>query len=227
MSIDNSYDKKPSRNSFEEGSGFLSSLIGEMFVHDTFAPELYDVLPGRGQELSFLDLEQPRGTKIVDMNEYGHVTANRGERQRIATFGLGGCTAVGVVATFADGSRRAHVQHYDPFAKRFDEQTPGLEEVVLGVEAESGCYHEATQVAAVIMVSGHGITMEPDNPKQVEHLKETIASSFGEDASITVAPYSLAVRSGESPYVRALVIDIPEDRSPEIFPGLMRVQMDE
>ncbi|HEY5139083.1 MAG TPA: hypothetical protein VIJ25_07165, partial [Methylococcales bacterium] len=45
------------------------------------------------------------------------VVAALGEAKRIATFGLGGCTAVAVASEFPDGSRRAYLQHYSPVEK--------------------------------------------------------------------------------------------------------------
>lgn len=175
---------------------------------------------------TFQELE-PFGTKIIDMNEAGHVVAAADEKQRISTYGLGGCTAIGVVATFPDGSRRAHVQHYDTFRKRMDSRQLSLEEMILAQEAEQGRYSTANKVDAVIMIPGGGSRMEPDDPAHAGWLTETLKKEFGEATTVVVAPYSTTKASGENYYVKALVIDVPAQGSPTIFPGTSRIQTEQ
>lgn len=172
---------------------------------------------------TFLELEKPHGTTIIDMNQSGNVVAAPDEKQRIGIFGLCGCTAVGVVATFPDGSRRAHIQHYDPFGKRMTGTIGSLEEAILGNEAAQGNYSTATKVSAAIMVPGRGIHMTPRDPEHANWLAETLRKDFGQETTVSVAPYSMNLSDSQSPYTTALVIDIPAEGSPEIFPEITRI----
>lgn len=174
-------------------------------------------------KLSFPELEQGRNTTLVGMNAAGQVVAARGEKQRIATYGLGGCTAIGVVASFPDGRRRAHVQHYDPFGARLDVTKNSLEESILAQEARVGEYAQANQVDVAIMVPGLAY-IEADDPAHVAWLTETIKREFGDSTMVHVTPYSPDEESGESHYAHALVIDIPAAGSPDIFPGMTRIK---
>lgn len=54
---------------------------------------------------SFYEIEKSAGTELIGMNEYGSITVASGEKKKIATHGLGGCTAVAVVSEFADGTK--------------------------------------------------------------------------------------------------------------------------
>jgi hypothetical protein len=185
---------------------------------------IFEEVGGSRAQPTFLELERSRGTKIIEMNQAGYVVAVPGEKQRIGTFGLGGCTAVGVVATFPDGHRRAHVQHYDPFAKRMDANVKtSLEEVVLAKEAVEGEYSEALRVDAVIMATSTD-HVNPDDTSHATWLTDTLRHDFGEGTNITVVGYSPNLQSGESAYTKTLVIDIPAEGAPEIFPGLQRIQ---
>lgn len=67
---------------------------------------------------SFYEIEKSAGTELVGMDEYGSITVVSGEKKKIATYGLGGCTAVAVVSEFADGTKRGYVQHYSPLEDR-------------------------------------------------------------------------------------------------------------
>ena len=63
---------------------------------------------------SFYEIEKSAGTKLIEMDSQGDITAVPGEEKKIATFGLSGCTAVAVVSEFADGTKRGYIQHYSP-----------------------------------------------------------------------------------------------------------------
>ena len=63
---------------------------------------------------SFYEIEKSAGTELIGMDEYGSITVASGEKKKIATYGLGGCTAVAVVSEFADGTKRGYIQHYSP-----------------------------------------------------------------------------------------------------------------
>ena len=63
---------------------------------------------------SFYEIEKSAGTELVGMDEYGSITVVSGEKKKIATYGLGGCTAVAVISEFADGTKRGYIQHYSP-----------------------------------------------------------------------------------------------------------------
>lgn len=176
---------------------------------------------------TFAELEQPRGTKMVGMNDNDHIVVKPGETARIATSGLAGCTAVGVVATFPDGHRRAHVQHYDPFGSRMvnggGTGQPGLDEMILAREAERGNYSGASRVDAAIMIPSQD-HIHPTEPEHADALEAAIKDNFGREAHVTVQPYSPMISHGEGPYARAFVIDIPAAGTPELFPGLYRIQ---
>lgn len=175
---------------------------------------------------TFLEIERPRGTTIVDMNQEGQLVVPTGEAGRIATFGLGGCTAVAVLGTFADGSRRAHVQHYDPFAKRHNPEVPGsLEEAILQHEALVGDYAQATRVDAVIMLPGFAY-IKPHDPAHAAWLAETIHAQFGDKASVHIVPYSPSIETGEDPYVRTLLVDVPREGAASVFAGMSRTVID-
>jgi len=214
-----SFEKKPELRMKTDGPlGAGRLATGSQFVY------MESISDHDRHQPTFLELEKPRGTEIVDMNQSGHVVAAPGTEQRIGTFGLGGCTAVGVVATFSDGQRRAYVQHYDPFAKRMDANVPGsLEEALLSNEAHEGNYAAADKVNAVIMTPGLTYT-DPKDPEHVGWLTETIRRDFGEDTQVDVMPYSKNQMSGQSLYTTALIIDVPATSSPEIFPGMSRIQ---
>mgnify|MGYP000550530913 CR=1 FL=1 len=71
---------------------------------------------------SFYEIEKSAGTELVGMDEYGSITVVSGEKKKIATYGLLGCTAVAVVSEFPDGMKRGYIQHYSPLG----EQLSGL-----------------------------------------------------------------------------------------------------
>jgi hypothetical protein len=163
---------------------------------------------------------QPDDTDIIEMNESGYVMAPTGEKRRMATFDLTGCTAVAVTATFPDGMRRAHMQHCDPFQMR-SLWNSSPEESILIREAENGQYAAADQVNAVIMLPGRSLTEKaPYNSAQAAWLTETIKKSFGESTDVTVVPYPAQAAGWENPYKNTLMIDVPEQGMPEIIPGL-------
>ena len=63
---------------------------------------------------SFYEIEKSAGTELVGVDEHGGITVVSGEKKKIATCGLEGCTAVAVVSEFADGTKRGYIQHYSP-----------------------------------------------------------------------------------------------------------------
>lgn len=223
---------------------FSAALIGSILKKREYAhkpaafdrvqssPPLYDFAmfnanPGsqfiymrQRSQTSFLELETRRGTTLIDMNTEGQVVALPGEKARIATFGLGGCTAIGIVGIFEDGSRRAHVQHYDPFYKRNSLSGSGNlspEEKILGTEAGKGNYLKAVQTTAVIMLPERGYNQLED-PAHAEWLTATILDSFGDTTDIHTVPYSNG-GTGAHPYEGALVIDIPQEGPIKIYPS--------
>lgn len=226
MSAESPYTKKPVDSALFES--FYPNLGATAFDGLQDIVSTHTMEPQQRRTLTPVELEHGRGTKFVDMNDEGQVTVASGEKGRIATFGLGGCTAVGVVATFPDGTRRAHVQHYDPFRKRQEaSDQSSLEEMILGREADEGGYKNATRIDAAIMVPGSGIHPIPTDTAHVEWLSATLRQAFGEKTRVNVAPYSMNEMYGESPYAKALLIDVPASGTPEIFPGMTRIRTDE
>ena len=67
---------------------------------------------------SFYEIEKSAGTKLIEMDSQGDITAVPGEEKKIATFGLSGCTAVAVVSEFPDGTKRGYIQHYSPLGEQ-------------------------------------------------------------------------------------------------------------
>jgi hypothetical protein len=184
-------------------------------------PSVHSLVAENNVYLPALRELETEGTEIIEMNQSGQVTAEPGERRRIATFDLTGCTAIGVVATFPGGERRAHMQHCDPFQKRMYWSDRSPEEGILIREAEQGQYAAAEQVDAVIMVPGRSLTEQtPYDSAHAAWLTETIKKSFGESTNVTVVPYPAQVAGWVNPYKNTLVIDVPEQGMPDIFPGL-------
>lgn len=70
---------------------------------------------------SFYEIESKAGTKLIGMDDYGSVDIHSGDMAKIATFGLGGCTAVAVVSEYLDGNKSAHVQHFSPICQELSE----------------------------------------------------------------------------------------------------------
>jgi hypothetical protein len=226
MSAESPYIKKPVDPALFES--FYPNLGGAVLNGIQAMGSTYIIEPQQQRTLTPVEREVGRDTKFVDMNDEGQVTVAPGEKGRIATFSLGGCTAVGVVATFPDGTRRAHVQHYDPFRKRREaSDQSSLEEMILGREAEEGGYEDAIRIDAAIMVPGGGIHPVTTDTAHVEWLSTALRQNFGEETRVNVAPYSMIKVSGESLYAKALLIDIPAEGTPEIFPGMTRIRTDE
>ena len=67
---------------------------------------------------SFYEIEKSAGTKLIEMDSQGDITAVPGEEKKIATFGLSDCTAVAVVSEFPDGTKRGYIQHYSPLGEQ-------------------------------------------------------------------------------------------------------------
>ena len=124
---------EPSADSFS-GCGINSILTlsevpgGEHLIRTTSLDrrmgELAVIKPERvttERNPSFYEVEKSAGTTLVYMDSYNSVAAQPGEKVKIATFGLCGCTATAVVSEYPDGSKRGYIQHFSPAMKSFGE----------------------------------------------------------------------------------------------------------
>jgi hypothetical protein len=145
----------------------------------------------------FYDVEKQRGTQLVDMDARGEVAVSADEERRIATFGLGGCTAVAVAAEYADGTRKGYVQHYSPLNKLVSADM--LAQAAADIEVPG----EPVSTRAVIMTPGEWsvnpakkYTMEPKDTLLTSLLTATAQAGLGHDAVIQVHPYSEMMEIG-------------------------------
>lgn len=141
------------------------------------------------EQPNFYQLEKHRGTSIVDMDDYGIITAANNKQTRIATHGLSGCTAVAVAVEFADGNRTGYVQHYSPLRKLLGA------DMLRGMLANLGGDIKTAQ--AVIMTPGQW-TMDPEVDYAMNVEDETLTcllttvtrAGLGPEADVHVYPYS-------------------------------------
>ncbi len=139
---------------------------------------------------NFYEIEKGRGTALVDMDARGDITAANGEEKRIATFGLGGCTAVAIAAELPDGTRKGYVQHYSPLNRQ-------LGASMLAEAANDFAMEGATNVRTVIMTPGEWTqdpsakwAMKPKDDLLAGLLTVTAQSRLGMEAGVQVYPYS-------------------------------------
>ena len=137
-------------------------------------------------------VESGRNTNLVFMEANGETVARTGEEKRIATFGLGGCTAVAVAGQLGDGSRKGYVQHYSPSGR-------DLSILALARSANLFATQGAKLVRAVVMTPGEWVkgsdekwTMVPQEEPLVETLTRTIEDAI-DDAQVGVYPYSMSM----------------------------------
>lgn len=172
---------------------------------------------------SFYEIEKSAGTKLIEMDSQGDITAVPGEEKKIATFGLSGCTAVAVVSEFADGTKRGYIQHYSPLG----DQLSGL---VLRREMGGGA---ASPVSCkmVIMTPGEYCKdpdgkwiMTPISQERVDNL--IVESGINNDKDIKVYPYNLDCDLG-SYGQGTLMIKFDYDGETKIYTEMLPVKFDE
>lgn len=159
----------------------------------------------------FTEREAERGTHLVYMNDTsGIITAAEGEEQRIATSGLGGCTAVAMTVELPDGTRDGYIQHYSFYH--------GFESEMMLADAISRI-PKNTQLNArvVIMTPGKGVHASggsrglrpaPAEGALVESLTAITQKSFEGQADVQVYPY-LEIRDSSRDDLGTLVVELP------------------
>ena len=173
---------------------------------------------------SFYEIEKSAGTKLIEMDSQGDITAVPGEEKKIATFGLSGCTAVAVVSEFPDGTKRGYIQHYSPLG----DQLSGL--VLRG---EMGGVEQQSPVSCkmVIMTPGEYCKdpdgkwiMTPISQERVDNL--IVESGINNDKDIKVYPYNLDCDLG-SYGQGTLMIKFDYDGETTIYTEMLPVKFDE
>lgn len=173
---------------------------------------------------SFYEIEKSAGTKLIEMDSQGDITAVPGEEKKIATFGLSGCTAVAVVSEFADGTKRGYIQHYSPLG----DQLSGL---VLRREMGGGGAASPVSCKMVIMTPGEYCKdpdgkwiMTPISQERVDNL--IVESGINNDKDIKVYPYNLDCDLG-SYGQGTLMIKFDYDGETKIYTEMLPVKFDE
>ena len=173
---------------------------------------------------SFYEIEKSAGTELVGMDEYGSITVVSGEKKKIATYGLGGCTAVAVVSEFADGTKRGYIQHYSPLG----DQLSGLV-----LRREMGGVEQQSPVSCkmVIMTPGEYCKdpdgkwiMTPISQERVDNL--IVESGINNDKDIKVYPYNLDCDL-DSYGQGTLMIKFDYDGETTIYTEMLPVKFDE
>ena len=174
---------------------------------------------------SFYEIEKSAGTELVGMDEYGSIAVVSGEKKKIATYGLGGCTAVAVVSEFADGTKRGYIQHYSPLG----DQLSGLV-----LRREMGGVEQQSPVSCkmVIMTPGE-YHKDPDGkwimtPTSQERVDNLIVESGmkNRDRDVKVYPYGLDCDLGG--YGQGtLMIKFNYDGETTIYTEMLPVKFDE
>ena len=173
---------------------------------------------------SFYEIEKSAGTKLIEMDSQGDITAVPGEEKKIATFGLSGCTAVAVVSEFADGTKRGYIQHYSPLG----DQLSGLV-----LRREMGGVEQQSPVSCkmVIMTPGEHCKdpdgkwiMTPISQERVDNL--IVKSGINNDKDIKVYPYDLDCDLG-SYRQGTLMIEFSSDGETKIYTEMLPVKFDE
>jgi hypothetical protein len=173
---------------------------------------------------SFYEIEKSAGTKLIEMDSQGDITAVPGEEKKIATFGLSGCTAVAVVSEFPDGTKRGYIQHYSPLG----DQLSGLV-----LRREMGGVEQQSPVSCkmVIMTPGEHCKdpdgkwiMMPRSQERVDNL--IVESGINNDKDIKVYPYNLDCDL-DSYGQGTLMIKFDYDGETTIYTEMLPVKFDE
>lgn len=180
-----------------------------------------------------LKSETRLGTTFVNENGGDYITVEPGTKGRIGVFGLFSGTAVGVVAEFPDGSRRAHIQHCG-YVRTNRDVAPALPvEQMLVSEATAGNYRDALRIDAAIMTPGSyelgpdgRYTLVASGAVHTERLQQVLQTNFGDRVNITVSPYEYEGED-ESAYQQSLIINLPANAASEIFPGYRRIRCED
>lgn len=173
---------------------------------------------------SFYEIEKSAGTKLIEMDSQGDITAVPGEEKKIATFGLSGCTAVAVVSEFPDGTKRGYIQHYSPLGEQLSSLV--LRREMGGVEQQS-----PVSCKMVIMTPGE-YHKDPDGkwimmPRSQERVDNLIVESgINNDKDIKVYPYDLDCNLG-SYRQGTLMIEFSSDGETKIYTEMLPVKFDE
>lgn len=174
---------------------------------------------------SFYEIEKSAGTKLIEMDSQGDITAVPGEEKKIATFGLSGCTAVAVVSEFPDGTKRGYIQHYSPLG----DQLSGL--VLRG---EMGGVEQQSPVSCkmVIMTPGEHckdpdgkLIMTPISQERVDNL--IVESGINNDKDIKVYPYNTTQSYQDRHRQGSLMIEFSSDGETKIYTEMLPVKFDE
>lgn len=175
---------------------------------------------------SFYEIEKSAGTKLVDMDSQGDVTAVPGEEKKIATFGLSGCTAVAVVSEFADGTKRGYIQHYSPLG----DQLSGL---VLREEMRGVAQQSPVSSRMVVMTPGE-LREGPDGkwimtPVSQERVDNLIVESGMKNRDRDVKVYSYNTTQSDQNRHRqgSLMIEFGSDGETKIYTEMLPVKFDE
>ena len=173
---------------------------------------------------SFYEIEKSAGTKLIEMDSQGDITAVPGEEKKIATFGLSGCTAVAVVSEFPDGTKRGYIQHYSPLGEQLSSLV--LRREMGGVEQQS-----PVSCKMVIMTPGEHCKdpdgkwiMTPRSQERVDNL--IVESGINNDKDIKVYPYDLDCDLG-SYGQGTLMIEFSSDGETKIYTEMLPVKFDE
>ena len=174
---------------------------------------------------SFYEIEKSAGTELVGMDEYGSIAVVSGEKKKIATYGLGGCTAVAVVSEFADGTKRGYIQHYSPLG----DQLSGLV-----LRREMGGVEQQSPVSCkmVIMTPGEYCKdpdgkwiMTPISQERVDNL--IVESGINNDKDIKVYPYNTTQSYQDRHRQGSLMIEFSSDGETKIYTEMLPVKFDE
>jgi hypothetical protein len=174
---------------------------------------------------SFYEIEKSAGTELVGMDEYGSITVVSGEKKKIATYGLGGCTAVAVISEFADGTKRGYIQHYSPLG----DQLSGLV-----LRREMGGVEQQSPVSCkmVIMTPGEYCKdpdgkwiMTPISQERVDNL--IVESGINNDKDIKVYPYNTTQSYQDRHRQGSLMIEFSSDGETKIYTEMLPVKFDE
>jgi len=181
---------------------------------------------GRQRTPSFYDREKSAGTKMVEMNRYDSITAGPGERKKIATCGLRGCTAVAVASEFPDGTKRGYIQHYPPLEKQ-------LSSLVLQIEMEVVEQLAPVRCKMVIMTPGKHAKDSNGRwvmtPELQEYVDELITRSGinNSDENMRVYSYNMSRNLGSAREQGTLMIDFGSDGETTIYTEMLPVRFGE
>lgn len=173
---------------------------------------------------SFYEIEKSAGTKLIEMDSQGDITAVPGEEKKIATFGLSGCTAVAVVSEFPDGTKRGYIQHYSPLGEQ-------LSSLVLRREM-GGVEQQSPVSCKMVIMTPSEYHKDPDGkwimmPRSQERVDNLIVESgINNDKDIKVYPYDLDCNLG-SYRQGTLMIEFSSDGETKIYTEMLPVKFDE